>query len=138
MSDKTLVKYTGNADGSNTGAITFRDDRPALVLGGEGEVTAEEMSLLGSRGLILEPISDGYDDLTIPKLKELLDEREVDYSAAKNKEDYVELARSSRGVAGEVPPPALVEGASTGGPAGAGVGGVPGTGGLGETGGGAA
>lgn len=112
-----LVKYTGNADPSaSTGAVTFQDDRPPLVLGGpEGEITTAEFSLLSSRGVVLERISDGYDDLTRDELKTRLDELDpaVEYKGNAKQEDLVALLRENVRNR-EVPPPGAVETTSLG------------------------
>lgn len=145
MSETILVKYTGNADNSNnTGAVTHRDGRPPLILGGaEGEITAEEFTTLSGRGLVLERVGDGYDDLSVAVIEQRLDEAGIDHKGVKKKDDLVGLLRTAPGAA--VPPPAALEGATaSGGTAGDATPGATGTAagsasvGVGQTGGGAA
>lgn len=50
-----LVKFTGTASRNDgTGVITGLEDRPDILLGGEGELTVDEYEGLSRSGLVLE------------------------------------------------------------------------------------
>jgi hypothetical protein len=101
-----LVRYVDNSDGSSTGAVNLGGDRPPLVLGGvEGEVTSEEFALLVTKGLVLEVVGKGFDDLTVAELKARLDEYGVEYENSAKKDELVELVRNASTDA-ELPSPA--------------------------------
>lgn len=78
-----LVKFTGVASKTdNTKAVTFNDGRPNLVLGGvPGEITAEELAGLTSRGLVLEEVD--LDGQTLEELALHAEELGVEHKGVK-------------------------------------------------------
>jgi hypothetical protein len=54
---KTIrVKYVGNADPRNPASSIVLSGRPTVEVDGEGEVTAEELSVLRDSGLLLDVV----------------------------------------------------------------------------------
>lgn len=110
-----LVKYIGNADGSSTSRLDFRDDRPVLELGGMGEVTDEESAMLASRGIILEVVDDGgLDGLKVKQLQDMAAERGVDVEGLDKKDDLVSALRQNLATAPSSPEPVVAGGTSEG------------------------
>lgn len=113
--NNVLVKYIRNADsGVSTGAIKLGDDREDIVIGGVGYVSADEINILATHGVILEPIDeqDARDqgllvdapaeslplsaDLTQDQIDEIAGAEGVDISGARSKAKAVELIQDAR------------------------------------------
>lgn len=113
--NNVLVKYVRNADpGVSTGAITHDDDREDLVIGGVGYVSPDEINILSSYGVVLEPIDekDARDqgllvdappeslplsaDLSQEDINKVAEAEGVDISGARSKAKAVELIEANR------------------------------------------
>lgn len=127
-----LVKYVRNADpNSGTALINNLKDRPDIPIGGEGELTTDEINVLQNAGLVLEVVGDDLDDLSRPDLDDRLTAAGLEPKDYKNKEEAVAALRST-GASGapdvdELPPaatpgaggPAVTGGGAPAGPGGA-------------------
>lgn len=120
MSQTTYaVKYLRNADSyEGTAAVTFRDERPNLVIGGPAvEVTEEEYRNLSARGIVLEVVDkdeveksatidganepdtggDNLDEIdSFDELKQIAKEENIDLGGARSKEAAREAIRTAR------------------------------------------
>lgn len=121
-------KYVRNADPTLATAVIKGLQGGDLILGGQGELTDEEVTLLESRGVVLEQVDDGLNSMHVDELRDEAEKLGVDHKGLK-KSELIEAVRDARSqtidvaaASEELPATATVSGQASGGTTGAGTG----------------